>query len=140
MAKRSKVTVGMSMTRKSTTGTRNMDKKDLSAADICRIIKQCQQGRVHTFSYQGLSLSFLPHRNEEAASLGQSTDPVSYMTEAEVSEQTHEHSQIELMDKEAMLEAEEAQLMIDDPRAFEQLQIRRDIERNRQLDGQAQTR
>jgi len=41
---------------------------------------------------------------------------------------------IELMDESTMDDAEEAQLMIDDPLAFERMQIQRDIERNRFVD------
>jgi hypothetical protein len=44
-----------------------------------------------------------------------------------------EAQSVELMDQEAMLEAEEAQMLIDDPLAFEKAQIDRHIERARTM-------
>lgn len=118
----------------STTGKSNMDKKDLSAAEICRIIKVCKNAGVQDFEFSGLKLSFLPRRNEEVVEPGQVTSTVS----TEASEKTPQDApNLSPMDENAFEEAEEAQLMIDDPLAFERMQIQRDIERNRLIDAKA---
>ena len=111
-----------------------MDKKDLSAEEICRIIESCKNAGVQDLEISGLKLSFLPRRNVEAVEPGQATSVVPTTT----SELTpKDATDIELMDQSTMDDAEEAQLMIDDPLAFERIQIQRDIERNRFVDAKA---
>ena len=112
------------------TGKSSTSKKDFTTEEICRIISTCKDAGVVDFSHQGLSFSFLPHRNEEVAQPGQASN----LAHASVSEQhTSQHPNLDLMDEEAMREAEEAQLLISDPYAFEKLQIQRDVERTRGL-------
>jgi hypothetical protein len=110
---------------------RNMDKISLNANDICKIIKQCDVSGVSEFQYEGMSFKFLPRRNEEAVQLGQATDPELF--EAAVAEKTPELGSAQFMNEDLMEEAEEAQLLIDDPQAYEKLQIDRHIEHGRQM-------
>lgn len=100
-------------------------KKDLSASDICRIIKQCQGTGVSKITIGDLSIEFESHRNEAAVS-GQITDH-----NPEISpEQTIE---AEFLSKELAEAAYIAQLQIDDPLAYEKLIFSKDLERNRLL-------
>lgn len=113
----------------STTGTKNMDNNYLSAADICRIIKQCHASGIAEVSLPGgVSFKFHPRRNEDAVMPGQASD---HNNTSVVSEFQVGRDQAELMDQEALLEAEEAQMLIDDPFAFEKSQIDRHIEKAR---------
>lgn len=114
------------------TGKSNTSKKDFTADEICRIISTCKDAGVTEFNNAGLSFSFLSRRNEEVVNPGQDANP----TPVGVSEQhTSQTPNLDLMDEEAMREAEEAQLLISDPLAFEKLQIQRDVERTRGLNG-----
>lgn len=106
-----------------------MEKISLSGEEICRIIKQCQDSDVEEFSYLDLSLKFHSRRNGDAVKLGQASD---HTQTSVVSGTSEENVTAQLMDEESMLEAEEAQLLIDDPFAFEKAQIDRHIERARQ--------
>jgi hypothetical protein len=102
----------------------SMDKKRLSAADICRIIKQCQGTGISKLSIGDLTLEFNSQGKESASLPGQAIDH----------NPTVETNQtIENFDKELLEEASLAQVMIDDPLAYEKLQISQDIERERQL-------
>ena len=120
---------GTSLKTSSRTGTRNTEKISLSGEEICRIIKQCQDSDVEEFSYLDLSLKFHSRRNGDAVKLGQASD---HTQTSVVSGTSEENVTAQLMDEESMLEAEEAQLLIDDPFAFEKAQIDRHIERARQ--------
>lgn len=108
-----------------------MDNKSLSAADICRIIKQCHASGVAEVNLPGgVSFKFHPRRNEGADQLGPASDYVE--KPAVVSENSEANAdQVKMFDEENMLEAEEAQLLIDDPFAFEKVQMDRHIERAR---------
>jgi hypothetical protein len=111
-----------------------MDKKSLSSSDICKIIKACEKSSVSSFSYMGLELAFHLHRNASATVPGQASDheyPV--VSDSAMFSKDKEH--VELLDMTALDEAEEAQLLIDDPFSFEKAQISKDIERTRQLNG-----
>lgn len=112
-----------------------MNKKDLSADEICRIIESCKNAGVQDLEITGLKLSFLPRRNVEVDQPGQASSVVTETTASELTPK--DAKEIDLMDQTSMDEAEEAQLMIDDPLAFERLQIQRDIERNRLVDAKA---
>lgn len=108
-------------------------KKDLSAEEICRIIEACKLAGVQEIKTSGLSLSFLPPQTEVIVS---SQTPITLdlppSSESETPLETKtEKSTVDLMNEDSLDEAEEAQVMIDDPYSFEQMQIRRDIERNR---------
>lgn len=118
------------MKTSSTIGTQNMANFSLSANDICRIIKQCHTSGVQDFEFQGMKFTFHPRRNEDAVSSGQASDHTQHSVVSETSEAKYD---VELMDQEAMLEAEEAQMLIDDPLAFEKAQIDRHIERARTM-------
>lgn len=110
-----------------------MDKFLLSAADICRIIKQCDASGVQVFELQGLKLSFYPRRNEDSGLLSQA--PVLYEDALpETNKSTApQRTLMDIMDEEALMEAEQAQLLIDDPLSFEKMQISNHIERSRML-------
>lgn len=113
------------------TGTKNMDNKALSAADICRIIKQCHASGVAEVSLPGgVSFKFHPRRNGDADQLGPASD-YTEKTFPVVSEPEAKNDQVRMMDEDNLLEAEEAQLLIDDPFAFEKVQMDRHIERAR---------
>lgn len=106
-----------------------MDNFSLKATDICRIIKQCHDFGVSQFDFQGMSFKFHPRRNEDAATPGQASDHKNIPVVSEYEE--GQKDQAELMDQESLLEAEEAQMLIDDPFAFEKSQIDRHIEKAR---------
>ena len=112
----------------SSTGTKNTARKRLSAQDICAIIKQCALSKVETFSYAGIDIKFHSRRNESADQPSQAADHNTTVV-SEFPEASRDQAQ--LMDAEALAEAEEAQLLIDDPLAYEQTQIDRHIQRNR---------
>lgn len=103
-----------------------MDNFFLSANDICRIIKQCSTSNVQNFEFRDMKLTFHPRRNEDAVSAGQASDQ-----NQELVSDFPEASNTALLDEDALLEAEQAQLLIDDPLAFEKTQIDRHIERAR---------
>jgi hypothetical protein len=109
-----------------------MDNNSLSASDICRIIKQCHASGVAEVNLPGgVSFKFHPRRNEDADQLGPASD-YTEKTFPVVSEFPEANTdQVRMMDQENMLEAEEAQLLIDDPFAFEKVQMDRHIERAR---------
>lgn len=121
----------------STIGIVNMERKiSLSATDICRIIKQCHVSGVQEFAFEGMSFKFHPRRNGDADQLGQASD-YAEKSDNVVSSFSEAKDQAQLMDEDAMFEAEEAQLLIDDPLAFEKLQMDRHIERARTMNEKA---
>lgn len=103
-------------------------KKSLSATDICRIIGKCKVSGVNIFEFGDLRVTFHPRRNEDALKPGQALDH-----EPVVSIDPNAIEEMQVMDQEALQEAEEAQLGIDDPRAYEKVQVSRHIERARQI-------
>lgn len=109
-----------------------MDSFSLKAQDICKIIEKCSASGVSEFEFQGMRFTFHPRRNEDAATPGQASDHTKNPVVSD-SPEAKDDQQIkaELMDNEALLEAEEAQLLIDDPLAFEKAQISRHLERQR---------
>lgn len=88
----------------------------LQADDICRIIQKCKSAGVTEFSFGGLTLKFSP--------VGQPVAPPSQ--EAAVPNSP----EAELMNKQSLEDAEDAQMMIDDPFAYERSQMLKDRERN----------
>lgn len=117
-----------------TTGTKNTAKKGLSAEDICRIISTCKDSGVAEISYGSLSLKFHPHRNQDASVPGQVADHVPVMSE-NITDIDQKNA--ELMNEQALKDAEEAQLMIDDSYGYERSQIAKSLERNRTLSEKA---
>lgn len=115
-----------------------MDNKSLSASDICRIIKQCHASGVAEVNLPGgVSFKFHSRRNESADQLGPASDyiekssVVSDFPEARTDQEKRDSDQAMMFDENNMLDAEEAQLLIDDPFAFEKVQMDRHIERAR---------
>lgn len=106
----------------------------LKASEICNIIKTCASNSVSEITLHGIAIKFHARRNEHAETLG----PVSDFTN-EVSEISPEDKvEADQFDRAQLLEAEEAQMLIDDPFSFEKLQISQDVERNRELNEKAQ--
>lgn len=95
----------------------NTDKKDLSGTDICKIIKQCQLSGVRSIKVGQVEISFGDAPVVINTSQDLSVPPLS--------------ANAENVNKDIIDEATEAQLMIDDPAAFEKLQVSRDMERDR---------
>lgn len=127
----------------STCGTSSMETKShLQASDICRILKQCEQSGVSELRYLGLHVTFSSRRNESLEKLGQassipSPDPFHEVMSATDKIVVKQQDEARLMDEDLLLEAEEAQLLIDDSLAFEKVQIDRHIERARTMNENA---
>ena len=107
-----------------------MDKR-LSAVEICKIIKACRLAGVSEFSYSGIELKF---HSLGPVSVNEAGQPVS-PSEANIPI-FPDNQEARLMNEQTLDDAEEAQLLISDPYAYERMQVARDIERNRVLDGQ----
>lgn len=114
------------MKQNSTIGIRSTN-FTLSVRGICQIIKQCEDSGVQEFEFQSLKIYFNPRRNEGAGITGQVPGNNSPQVDFDFSKK----EELELMDQGSMLEAEEAQMLIDDPFSFEKAQIDRHIERSR---------
>jgi len=100
----------------------------LSAADICKIISECKGAGVAELCLGPLQLKFHPQGKEGALMPGKAGDE---SAEPLVSGPISENA--DLMNMEAFEDAAEAQLLIDDPLAYERSQIHKDIERGRVL-------
>lgn len=83
----------------------------------------------------GLSCTFHPRRNEDAVTPGPASDYQETTVVSEFSES--QRDQAELMNEDTLLEAEEAQLLIDDPHGFERAQMDKHIERARSTNEKA---
>lgn len=100
----------------------NMDKKTLSAAEICRIIKQCRDVGVVELQFGDLHLKFSEHRTLAEPEVGyQVPQVVESLEPGPVSEQ--QSLEVGMMDEQLAEDAIHAQLLIDDPSGFEKLQI-----------------
>lgn len=127
-------TPGMKSKTNLDTGTTSTAKKVLKAGDICKIIKTCKDSGIEEFSYNGLNLKFQTRRNEPAVTTSQSPEYQEILSESK--SETSKETQLGLSNEEELFdEAQDAQEMIDDPLGFERSQIRRDVERNRLLNG-----
>jgi hypothetical protein len=114
----------------STTGTKNTAHKfALSASDICRILKECRNSGVHELVLQDFRVTFGSRRNENPDQPGPAPESNFELKQDPVFDASS--TEARLMDEQTLLEAEEAQLLIDDPMAFERTQIDRHIERSR---------
>lgn len=94
-----------------------MDKKSLSANDICRIIKTCKDSGVRTLEVGELKLSF------------DALNPV-------VNNNFNEENETLTSDGIAVTEktiddTEDTLLMVDDPEEYEHVQVSRQLERQR---------
>jgi hypothetical protein len=116
-----------------TTGTKNMagrpKKINLSAEDICKIIAECRSANVSEINFNGIHIVFQSQRNEIAPILGQGRDVV-------VSDDMNvtESKEAQLVAEQTLLDAEDAQILIEDPLAFEKLNTEMDLERNRVME------
>lgn len=100
----------------------------LSAKEICSIIQACNKNHVANFSYGDLCIKFQSQGPETAIQPGPAVD---HLTSNEMVSHTDEISENE----EAMLEAENGMLMVEDPLEFERLQVDRHIERERNAEA-----
>lgn len=104
-------------------------KLDLSADDICKIISECKVAEVAELDFGPLHLKFHPRGNGDALIPGQGRDKTA---EPLVSEPTSKYrEELDLMNEQVLVDAAYAQLMIDDPMAYEKVQIQGDVERQR---------
>jgi hypothetical protein len=104
--------------------------KVLSVNDICKILEACRIFGVSELSYSGLNLKF--------HSLGPAnvTWPSQAVSHTEASNLVvPENQEAKLMNEQALDDAEEAQMLIDNAFAYERSQIMKDIERNRMING-----
>jgi hypothetical protein len=116
-------------------GMTNMEVKGLSAKDICQIIKSCKQAGVENLKLADIEIRFSSQRNESAPT-HRNGDAVVVEEEFPPTEDPQPLGNADLMkqmDEQAVSEAEESQLAIEDPLAYERHIIRRDIERNRDM-------
>lgn len=97
----------------------------MSADDICRIIKECKESGIAEFAYKDLNLKFHSHRNEDAIAPGPVEDHESVVYDKTSKENA------ELMNEQALRDAEESQLLIDDAFGYERNQIAKGLERQR---------
>jgi hypothetical protein len=105
--------------------------KDLSADDICKIILTCKESGVSEISCLGIELVF------HAPGQGHVIEPSKAVSQPEMASNPfpQEKQEAQLMNEQALDDAEEAQMLIDDPFAYERAQMLRDVERNRVHDG-----
>lgn len=87
---------------------------NLTSKQICDILKACEKAGVGEFSFGELKVSFLPKKTAEVVT---NIDVESYNKLVEADTQVATNFKIP---KEEIEELENAQMMIDDPLAFEQ--------------------
>lgn len=112
--------IGQIQPKKSTTGMNNMDSRTLKAVDICRIIKECRNSGVSELKFGELHLKFssteeMPTQSQGWAGLTQQPLP------RQVDEATTTAEKMGV-NEDIAEDALYAQVMIDDPAAFEKLQ------------------
>lgn len=106
----------------------NMDKKALTAGDICRIIKQCRDVGIIELQFGDLHLKFSEHRPLASPDMGyQSPDIVEDM---EPGPAPMNKQEVGMYDEQLAEDAIHAQMLIDDPSGFEKLQIYEGLERS----------
>lgn len=110
-----------------------MGKKSLSAEDICRIIRECKESGISEFVYHDLNLKFHPRRNEDAFAPGQVKDHETVVSEFSPKDK----ETAELMNDQALKDAEESQLLMDDAYGYERSQISKSLERQRVISEKA---
>jgi hypothetical protein len=122
---------------KSSIGTSSMDKKALKAVDICRIIDKCIQRRVAVLKFGDLYVKFQPSGPEVEAEAAPGQEIVSHKQSMDFAPEKVEvqgslfdriQDEVALFDKEAATDAALSQLMIEDPAAYEKLQMLDDME------------
>ena len=107
-----------------------MATKRLQPAQICSIIETCGKFGVSEIELHDIKIKFHAQGKEHAVLPGQEADHTTPVM-SEISPETQKKA--DDFDRAQLLEAEEAQMLIDDPFAFENSQISQDIERNREL-------
>jgi hypothetical protein len=105
-----------------------MGEGGLKVAEICKIIEACRESGVTEFSYSGLNLKFHQPGPADVIKLSQA---VSHIEVASEPVGLPDDPVASVMNEQAIEDAEEAQLLIDDAFAYERAQIMKDIERNR---------
>ena len=124
----------------STIGTKNMvgkvkkkvgrpKKINLNADEICKIIAECGAANVTEIKIKGLHIVFNARRNEQEQTLGQEVVKETPLIPAE----EFNDKEARLMNEQSLLDAEDAQILIDDPLAFEKMNTDMDIDRSRVL-------
>jgi hypothetical protein len=99
----------------------------LSAEDICKIIAECRSANVSEIKFEGIHIVFNSPRNEIL-------EPRQGLDQAGIKPiEIIENEEAKLMNEQALLDATDAQILIDDPLEFERLNTRTDLERNRVL-------
>jgi hypothetical protein len=105
-------------------------KINLNAEEICKIIAECRSANVSEINFNGIHIVFQSQRNEIAPILGQGRDVV--VTDDMDVVETEE---AKLVNEQTVLNAEDAMTLIEDPLAFERMNIRLDLERDRNLEA-----
>ena len=118
------------------TGTNNTEASagGLSAACICRIIKECRKSGVTAFKYNGLEFSFSPSAVATGTLPVVDEVPVSFRDSSVASEVGSDSGGVAAAsDLEALEEFQNMQLLIDDPSAHESLMIDRNLHPHREI-------
>lgn len=106
-----------------------MDKKALTASEICRIIKQCRDVGVLELEFGDLRLKFSGDRTLTSPELGyQASEVIEKLEPGPAPIQNG--TEVGLYDEQLAEDAIHAQLLIDDPRGFEKLQIYEGLEKS----------
>ena len=105
------------------------DMYKLNADDVCKIIKASKAAGISELTYGNLVLKFRPLGPVDVAQPSQAASSQMLANQSEVP------TTVNVMNEQALEDAEEAQLLIDDPHGYERLQMLRDLERNRVMDG-----
>jgi hypothetical protein len=106
-------------------------KISLNADEICKIIAECGAANVAEIDFQGLHIVFNARRNEQEQTLGQEV----VLDKPQIPTEEFNDKEARLMNEQALLDAEDAQILIDDPLAFEKMNTSIDIERSRVLNS-----
>ena len=107
--------------------------KDWTVSEVCKIISKCKAHGVLEISVAGLSMKFQPVGQPAVTAPSQD---VSHRTGA--SNPYPEDKQVaELANQQALEDAEEAQMLIENPFAYERAHMLNDLERNRVQDAEA---
>lgn len=104
-----------------------VDGLGLQAKEICRIIKVCQKSRVLSLELGAIRISF---QGANSRSVSKEASEIAETKSIPLAGEVSAHADVEVprslltpADKDALEEAQIAQLMIDDPSAYEKLMI-----------------
>ena len=101
-------------------GTKAMDKKDLSISELSTIIEACCKHNVRSLQYKNLAITFHAPSQEGVVLTSHSRPSEANSMDTEIS-----------TNESAMEEAESGILMVEDPVEYERVQASRHIERLR---------